>query len=150
MRALRNRLLTAVVALALLPVAASAVDFKSVAAAPAVMFDAPGQKARKLFIAPAGMPVEIVLANGDWTRVRDASGELSWIESRQLSTRRMLVVEAPTVTARASASDTAAVSFTAAKGVLLELAEPIASGWIKVKHRDGDTGFVKAADVWGE
>ena len=150
MRALRNSLLTAVVALALLPAAASAVDFKSVAAAPAIMFDAPGQKARKLFIAPAGMPVEIVLANGDWTRVRDASGELSWMESRQLSARRMLVVEAPTVTARASASDTATVSFTAAKGVLLELAEPIASGWIKVKHRDGDTGFVKAADVWGE
>jgi SH3-like domain-containing protein len=150
MRALRNSLLTAVVALALLPAAASAVDFKSVAAAPAIMFDAPGQKARKLFIAPAGMPVEIVLANGDWTRVRDASGELSWMESRQLSARRMLVVEAPTVTARVSASETATVSFTAAKGVLLELAEPIVSGWIKVKHRDGDTGFVKAADVWGE
>ena len=114
------------------------------------MFDAPGQKARKIFIAPAGMPVEIVLISGDWTRVRDASGELSWMESRQLSARRMLVVEAPTVTARVSASDTATVSFTAAKGVLLELAEPIASGWIKVKHRDGDTGFVKAADVWGE
>ena len=114
------------------------------------MFDAPGQKARKLFIAPAGMPVEVVLVSGDWTRVRDVSGELSWMESRLLSVRRMLVVEAPTATVRASASDTAAVAFTAGKGVLLELAEPIASGWIKVKHRDGDTGFVKAAEVWGE
>ncbi len=135
---------------ALLPVAASAIDFKSVAAAPAVMFDAPGQKARKLFIAPAGMPVEVVLVNGDWTRVRDASGELSWMESRLLTPRRMLVVEAPVATVRASASDTAAVAFTAAKGVLLELAEPIASGWIKVRHRDGDSGFIKAAEVWGE
>lgn len=150
MRALLTKLLTVVVALALLPAAALAIDFKSVAAAPAVMFDAPGQKARKLFIAPAGMPVEIILVNGDWTRVRDASGELSWIETRLLSARRMLVVEAPTATARVSASDTAAVVFSAAKGVLLELAEPIASGWIKVRHRDGDTGFVKAADVWGE
>lgn len=135
---------------ALLPAAALAVDFKSVAAAPAVMFDAPGQKARKLFIAPVGMPVEVVLLNGDWTRVRDASGELSWMESRLLTPRRMLVVEAPVATVRASASDAAAVAFTAAKGVLLELAEPIASGWIKVRHRDGDSGFVKAAEVWGE
>ena len=135
---------------ALLPAAASAIDFKSVAAAPAVMFDAPGQKARKLFIAPAGMPVEVVLVNGDWTRVRDASGELSWMESRLLTARRMLVVEVPVATVRASASDTAAVAFTATKGVLLELAEPIASGWIKVRHRDGDSGFVKAAEVWGE
>ena len=37
-----------------------------------------------------------------------------------------------------------------AAAVLLELAEPIASGWIKVRHRDGDSGFVKAAEVWGE
>lgn len=143
-------LLPAVLALALLPAGAMAIDFKSVAAAPAVMFDAPGLKARKMFIAPAGMPIEIVLVSGDWTRVRDVSGELSWIESRLLTARRTLVVEAPIVTARASASDTAPVAFTAAKGVLLELAEPIASGWIKVKHRDGDIGFVKAAEVWGE
>lgn len=135
---------------ALLPLAASAMEFKSVAAAPAVMFDAPGQKARKLFIAPAGMPVEVVLISGDWTRVRDASGELSWMESRLLTARRMLIVEAPLATVRASASDTSAVVFTAVKGVLLELAEPIASGWIKVRHRDGDSGFVKAAEVWGE
>lgn len=148
MKRLRLLLLTAV--LAWLPVAAFAIDFKSVGATPAVMFDAPGQKARKMFIAPAGMPLEIVLVSGDWTRVRDVSGELSWIESRLLSPRRMLIVEAPSVTARVSASDTATVAFTAAKGVLLELAEPIASGWIKVKHRDGDTGFVKAAEVWGE
>lgn len=150
MHALRTPLLTAVVALTLLPAAASAIDFKSVAAAPAVMFDAPGQKARKLFVAPAGMPVEVVLVSGDWTRVRDVTGELSWIESRLLSARRTLVVEVPTATVRASAAESAAVVFSAAKGVLLELAEPIASGWIKVKHRDGDTGFVKAAEVWGE
>jgi SH3-like domain-containing protein len=138
------------VAAALLPAAAWSADFKSVAAAPAVMFDAPGLKARKLFIAPAGMPVEVVLVNGDWTRVRDASGELSWMESRLLSPRRMLVVEAATVTVRVSAADTAPVAFTAVKGVLLELAEPIASGWIKVRHRDGNTGYVKAGEVWGE
>jgi SH3-like domain-containing protein len=127
-----------------------AVEFKSVGTAPAVLFDAPGQKARKLFVAPAGMPVEIVLVSGDWSRVRDASGELSWIETRLLSPRRMLVVEAAQATVRAGSSESAAVIFTASKGVLLELAEPIASGWIQVRHRDGETGFVKATEVWGE
>jgi hypothetical protein len=38
---------------------------------------------------------------------------------------------------------------TADKDVLFELAEPVASGWIKVKHRDGQAGYVKAAEVWG-
>ncbi len=136
--------------LAVLGTAAQAVDFRSVAPGPAVMYDAPGLKSKKVFIAPTGMPVELVLTNGDWSRVRDAGGDLAWIENKHLSNKRMLVVEAPQATARASASDTAAVVFSAGKGVVLELAEPVSSGWIKVRHRDGDIGYVKAADVWGE
>ncbi len=135
---------------AMLPTAAQAVDFRSVGPGPAVMYDAPGLRSKKMFIAPAGMPVELVLSNGDWSRVRDAAGELAWIENKQLSNKRMLVVEAPQAVARTSASNSAPVAFSAGKGVLLELAEPVSSGWIKVRHRDGDTGYVKAADVWGE
>ncbi len=129
---------------------AQAVDYKSVGPGPAVMVDAPAAKARKLFIAPAGMPVEVVVTSGDWSRVRDAAGDLAWVENKALTDKRMLVVEAAQATARSAASDSAPVAFTAARGVLLEVAEPIASGWIKVRHRDGDIGFVKAGDVWGE
>jgi len=129
---------------------ASAADFKSVGPGPAIMYDAPAQKSRKLYVAPAGMPVEIVFANGDWTRVRDAAGDLSWMESRSLSPRRTFIVEAAQITARSAANDNAPAVFTAAKGVLLELAEPISSAWIKVRHRDGETGFVKASEVWGD
>lgn len=129
---------------------ASAADFKSVGPGPALMYDAPAQKSRKLYVAPAGMPVEIVFANGDWTRVRDAAGDLSWMESRSLSPRRTFIVEAAQITARSAANDNAPAVFTAAKGVLLELAEPISSAWIKVRHRDGETGFVKASEVWGD
>jgi SH3-like domain-containing protein len=133
-----------------LTTAAVAIDFKSVGMTPAVMFDAPGQKARKIYIAPPGMPVEIVLDNGDWSRVRDVSGELSWVESRQLIDQRTLIVEAPVATVRATPSDTAATVFTTVKGVVLSLAEPIVSGWIKVRHKDGEVGYIKAAEVWGE
>lgn len=129
---------------------AQAVDYKSVGPGPAVMLDAPGAKARKLFIAPAGMPVEVVVTSGDWSRVRDAAGDLAWVENKALTDKRMLVVESAQATARSAANDGAPVAFTAARGVLLEVAEPISSGWIKVRHRDGDVGFVKAADVWGE
>ena len=96
------------------------------------------------------MPVEIVLDNGDWSRVRDVSGELSWVESRQLIDQRTLIVEAPVATVRATPSDTAATVFTTVKGVVLSLAEPIVSGWIKVRHKDGEVGYIKAAEVWGE
>ena len=153
MAAPRTRLVVAVLlpaALAMLSGAAQAVDFRSVSPGPAVMYDAPGLKSKKVFIAPVGMPLELVLTNGDWSRVRDAGGDLAWIESKYLSTRRTLVVDVPQAAARASASDTAAIVFSAGKGVLLELAEPVSSGWLKVRHRDGDSGYVKASDVWGE
>ncbi len=129
---------------------AQAVDYKSVGPGPAVMVDAPAAKARKLFVAPAGMPVEVVVTSGDWSRVRDAAGDLAWVENKALTDRRMLVVESAQAVVRGAASDGAPVAFTAARGVLLEVAVPISSGWIKVRHRDGDIGFVKAADVWGE
>ncbi|MFN5445942.1 MAG: SH3 domain-containing protein [bacterium] len=129
---------------------ALAADFKSVGPGPAIMYDAPTQKSRKLHIAPVGMPVEIVFANGDWVRVRDAVGELSWMENRSLTPLRTVIVEVTQANIRASAADSAAVVFNAAKGVVLELAEPPASGWIKVKHRDGDTGYLRAIEVWGE
>ena len=150
MRRARQLALPAVLWLAAASGAAVAADFKSVGPGPAVLYDAPAQKSRKLYVAPAGMPVEIVFANGEWTRVRDAAGDLSWIESRALSPRRTFVVEAAQLSARSAANDNAPVVFTAAKGVLLELAEPISSAWIKVRHRDGETGYVKAAEVWGD
>ncbi|MES2535304.1 MAG: SH3 domain-containing protein [Pseudomonadota bacterium] len=130
--------------------AAYAVDFKSVGAAPAILYDAPSEKGRRVFIAPRGMPVEVVLTYGEWTKVRDVSGDLSWIEGKALTSKRTLIANASGTTVRASADDAGAAVFTVDKGVLLELAEPVASGWIKVRHRDGQSGYVKANEVWGE
>ncbi|MEN9866028.1 MAG: hypothetical protein RL748_1618 [Pseudomonadota bacterium] len=128
---------------------AHALEFKSVANSPAVMFDAPSMKGKKVFIAPRGMPVEIVLTYGEWSKVRDASGGLAWLESKTLSNKRTVLVQVASAKIRASADDAAFIVFSADKGVLLELAEPPASGWLKVKHRDGLSGFVKVNEIWG-
>lgn len=130
--------------------AANAVDFKSIGATPAVLYDAPSEKGRKVFIAPRGMPVEVVLSYGEWSKVRDAGGDLSWVDSKQLTSRRMLVVTAAPARLRAAADDNAPLVMTAERGVLLELTDPVVSGWLKVRHRDGVSGFVKATDVWGD
>jgi SH3-like domain-containing protein len=130
--------------------AAHALDYKSVGANPTVLYDAPSTKGRKVFIAPRGMPVEVVLGYGEWTKVRDAAGDLSWVESKVLTPKRNLVVSANAARVRASAEESAAIVFTADKGVLLEMVDPVGSGWIKVRHRDGQAGFVRANEVWGE
>ena len=141
------------VTLALAAGAAQALEFKSVGAAPAIFYDAPSAKGKKVFVAPRGMPVEVVLTYGEWTKVRDAGGDLSWVESSALTSKRTLVTTAANAKVRATPDDNGAQVFSCDKGVLLELAEPAApsvAGWLKVKHRDGQAGYVRLADVWGD
>lgn len=130
--------------------AALAADFKSVAAAPAILYDAPSVRGTKMFIAPRNMPLEVILSYGHWVKVRDASGDLSWVESSALEERRWVIVSADSARIRASQDEAADIVFSADKNVLLELLGPAASGWVRVRHRDGQSGYVKALEVWGE
>lgn len=128
-----------------------ALDFKSVGAAPAILYDAPSEKGRRVFIAPRGMPVEVVLTYGDWSKVRDAAGTLSWVMSSALASRRNVIVSVDNARIHAAADGNSATVFSADRNVLLELTDPTTvSGWVKVKHRDGQTGFVQADEVWGD
>jgi len=130
--------------------AAQAAEFRSVGANPVIMYDAPSERGRKVFVAPRGMPVEVVLTYGEWSKVRDVAGDLLWVPSKELTTKRMAVVRGANAKIRAAADDNAAVVFTADRSVLLEIVDPVSAGWVKVRHRDGLTGFVKAPEVWGE
>jgi SH3-like domain-containing protein len=95
------------------------------------------------------MPVEVIFTSGAWSKVRDMAGDLSWVESKDLITRRNLIVRVANAKIRASADDSAALVFSAEKNVLLEMAEPASAGWVKVRHRDGQLGYVKVNEVWG-
>ncbi|MDP9107852.1 MAG: SH3 domain-containing protein [Pseudomonadota bacterium] len=129
---------------------AQALDYKSIGAAPAVLYDAPSLRGKKVFVAPRNMPVEVILSYGEWTKVRDASGDLSWVESRLLAPKRFVMVKMAAAKVHAAADETSPAVFAADKGVLMELVEPASSGWVKVRHRDGQVGFVKAGDIWGD
>lgn len=141
--------LIAALSMTLAAAAGQAYDFKTVGAAPVILYDAPSTKGGKLFVVPRGAPLEVVLAYGEWLKVRDVNGELAWTEAKGLSAKRNVIVKIPNLKIRATPDDAAAAVFTADKGVLLELGETAAGGWIKVRHRDGLTGYVKSAEVWG-
>jgi SH3-like domain-containing protein len=128
---------------------ACAADFRSVGAQSVVLYDAPSVKGGKRYIAPHGMPVEILARYGDWVKVRDVDGEMAWAESKGLSARRNVVVKAAFARVRATADDNAPILMTADKGVLLELVDPQISEWVRVRHQDGIAGFVRATEVWG-
>ena len=78
------------------------------------------------------------------------------MQSKSLSDKRMVVVRAATADVRAAAEDAAPVVFRAERDVLLEIAETAPSpatttmpGWVRVRHRDGQVGFVRLAQVFG-
>lgn len=133
---------------ALLPLPAVALEYLSLAEA-AVMYDAPSQKSVPLYVIARHTPIETVVALENWYKVRDAGGGLAWVEKRQLSPKRTVQVIAPMAQVRAQADANAALVFEAEKDVVLDLMEPAAAGWAKVQHRDGQSGYVRASQVWG-
>jgi SH3-like domain-containing protein len=131
-----------------LPGMASALDFRSVGEV-AVLYDAPSTKGQKLWIIARGTPVEVVISLDKWVKVRDASGTIAWIERASLADQRTVIVTAATAEVRQAANASSPLVFSASKDVVLTLLDNPNTGWIKVKHRDGSTGYIRASDVWG-
>lgn len=123
-------------------------DFFTVEAA-TVLYDAPSQKGSRLFVVRRDTPVELVVGLEGWAKVRDADGGLAWIERKYLSERRSLIVTASRAEVRQLADEAAPLVFAAEKGVALDFVETLPGGWVKARHRDGQSGFVRAGEVWG-
>lgn len=128
---------------------AHAADFRSVSENGAVLFDAPSRAAKPVYVVSRNYPLEVIVNLDAWVKVRDHAGALSWIERKALSEKRMVIVTAPVAAVRARSEDTAPVVFSAQENVALEVAEPAADGWVRVRHADGAAGFVRASQVWG-
>jgi len=145
-----------VLAAALAASAAGATEYKSTADAATVLYDAPSAKAKPLFVLGRDTPLEVIVPVEGWSKVRDAGGTIGWVERKTLGDKRTLVVRAPLAEVRASPDENAPVVFRAEQNVLLDLAETASSaattsmpGWVKVRHRDGQTGYVRITQVFG-
>jgi SH3-like domain-containing protein len=129
--------------------AALAVDYRSVSVPAAILYDSPSQQGKKLYLIKAQTPVEVVVRLEGWFKVRDAEGSLAWIESRSLAERRMLVVTAPRGEIRQSDKPDAPLVAELDKWVAVEFVEAASPGWAKVRHKDGEAGYIRSTQVWG-
>jgi SH3 domain protein len=128
---------------------AAAAEYRCVGERAAVLYDAPSSKADRLFVASRLYPFEVLVKLDQWTKVRDVNGEVAWIENRALGDKQTVMVTVPLADVRAGPNAQATLVFEAYKNVLLEQLEPPADGWVKVRHRDGQSGFIRVAHVWG-
>ena len=142
-----------VVALFALIVGANAVQaagYVSVSESNAILYDAPSTAAKKLFVVNRFMPFEQVVTLASWVKVRDRSGGLYWMEKRVLSSKRYVFALLPLVDVRAAADSGSPRLFQVRQQVALEFIESTGTGWIRVRHQDGNIGYVRSAEVWGD
>ncbi len=137
------------IGLALTSAAAIAAEFRTIGVSGTILYDGPSNRANKMFVATANYPVEVISADGTWVRVRDFAGDLAWVERKALADRQAVLVIVPTVEARLQPDDRSASAFQAANGVVLDVVDANSPGWIRVRHRDGSTGFVRLREIWG-
>lgn len=150
MKSLNPLLLIALLALLCSAGMAHAVDFVSVSESSAILYDAPSLQAKKLFVVNRYMPFEQVVTLDNWVKVRDRSGGLYWVEKRVLSNKRYVFALPPVLDVRAEPDAGAARVFQVRQQVALEYLESTGTGWVKVRHQDGNIGFVRSDEVWGE
>ena len=128
---------------------APAAEYRALGERPAVLYDAPSVKADRLFIASRYYPFEVLVKLDQWTKVRDANGEVAWVENKLFGERQTVLVTVPLADVRAGPSAQSPLVFEAYKQVLLEVVELPGDGWLKVRHRDGQLGFIRSTHVWG-
>ena len=129
--------------------AAQALDFRSIEAPVAILYDSPSQKGKKLYLIRGQTPVEMVVTVEGWRKVRDAEGTLAWTEARNLGERRTLIVTAASAEIRPCDKTDAPAVAVLEKWVVVDFVEPASPGWTLVRHRDGVAGCVRNTQVWG-
>jgi len=125
------------------------IEYFSIAENAVIMYDAPSLKADKLFVASLYLPVEAVVNVEGWMKVRDSNGNLAWVEKKVLSEQRYVVVTAALADIYETADVNSKLVFQAEENTVLEWLDSNTQGWVKVRHNDGQTGYVKMTQVWG-
>ena len=133
-----------------------AADYRVTGESATILYDAPSAKAKPLFVYGRDVSLEVLVNVEGWTKVRDLTGSIGWVAGKGLSEKRSLQVRVPLADVRANPDESAPLVFRAEQNVLLELAESATSpattatpGWVRVRHRDGQIGFVRVPQVFG-
>ena len=124
--------------------------FSAIGEKPAIIYDGLSTKANKIFILSRFHPVEILVKLDKWTKVRDVENTVGWMENAFMGEKRFVQVLGATAEIRAAPNANASVIFEAQRAVLLEpTGSATLDGWLPVRHRDGQAGFVRLSQVWG-
>ncbi len=107
-----------------------------------------GQYAYETLKVPRHYPFSVIESSDGYLKVRDYKGQIGWIKVDQVGPEKAVVVETPSVNIRKGPGKTHPILFKASQGVTFKvLAEK--EDWLKVRHENGDRGWVVKSSTWG-
>ena len=125
-------------------------EFRSVASSKTILYEAPSATTKRVYLVDEGYPLEIIVNLGDWLKVRDPYGTLSWAESKNLQSKRTVIVKADKANIYKEPESKSTLVATIEKDVVIELSDPlITNGWIKVRYQQDLDGYIQTSQVWG-
>jgi SH3-like domain-containing protein len=125
-------------------------EFRSVASGKTILYEAPSATTKRVYLVGEGYPLEIIVNLGDWLKVRDPYGTLSWVESKNLQSKRTVIVKVDKANIYKEPESKSALLATIEKDVVIELSDPfITNGWIKVRYQQDLDGYIQTSQVWG-
>ncbi len=93
-------------------------------------------------------PLEVQDGAEGWLKVIDVDGDRGWISAKLVAFEPCVITKKDDSNVREAGSTEHPIVFTTQKGVILRVLEE-KDGWLKVKHRDGDEGWISAKIVFG-
>ena len=120
----------------------------SIAAHRANVRSGPGTDHQILWSVGKYYPVDTIRRSGNWYKIRDFEGDMGWIHRSLLKKIPAVIVKRTIVNVRKGPGINFRVVFQAEKGVSFRLLKRKGK-WLKVRHEDGDVGWIHRNLVWG-
>jgi SH3-like domain-containing protein len=100
-----------------------------------------------------GFPLKVVGSKGRWYKVSDFENDVGWIYKNLVSRKPHLIVKVnknskDQINIRSGPGTSYQVVGKAQYGVVFETLQR-KSGWVKVRHETGFTGWIKRSLLWG-
>jgi len=83
-----------------------------------------------------------------WLKIADYEGDRGWVSVKNVTLDPYVITKTAQCKIRGGPGTESPVAFTTEKGVVLQVTEE-KNGWVKVKHHDGDEGWISEKTVFG-
>ncbi len=107
----------------------------------------PDVKSKKLWEVEKYHPLIVIEKKGKWCRIKDYQGDIAWVHSTLLGKGKTVITKVKASNVRSKATTKSSILFTVARGVPFKVLEST-NTWLKVKHADGDIGWISKKLVW--